>query len=149
MQNDDMAAEIEKAIKRGAKLKKKDICALPALESNSITKILLKVYSDNDTIRFKEMIKDIQMFVTKNPLEDKLRFLFKLFDGDKDGVITNAELFEMLNMLCEDRLESYKIQNIVDQTMREVNSDCISYKHFKELITKRTKNIETYFVAKK
>lgn len=149
MEDDGIAADIEKAIRRGSKLKKKDILALPALESNAITKTLLKIYSNEDAIDLRQMIKDIQMFVSNNPLEQKLRFLFKLFDIDGDGIVTNAELFHILNMLCEGRLESYKIQNIVDQTMREVNCDYINYENFKELIIRRTKNIETYFCTKK
>lgn len=149
MVNDNLYIEIEKAIKKGSKLKKKDILAVPSLSSNPITKILLKIYEKNNTINFRDLVNDLRMFVSENPLDDKLKFLFKLYDSDGDGVISDNELFAILELLCEGNLESDKIQNIVDHTFRECDAEIIDFERFKMLIKKRTKNINTYFFARK
>ncbi|KAM0675718.1 hypothetical protein GVAV_000493 [Gurleya vavrai] len=148
MKHDSLTVDLENAIKKGKKLKISDIFAVPSLAANPLTKTILKIYTNDNEIRFRDLVSDLRMLVSKNPLDIKLKFLFNIYDTDGDGFICNFELYDILEILSENRMDGSKLQNIVDQTFRECKTDFIDFQTFSELLHKRTKNIETYFIAK-
>jgi len=46
---------------------------------------------------FPEFIHGISQFSVKGDKESKLKFAFRLYDMDKDGYISNGELFQVIN----------------------------------------------------
>ena len=66
---------------------------------------------------------------------------FDIYDIDKDGFISNGELFLTLKIMSGDHLEDAHLQQIVDKTIRDADEDGdgrISFDEFKKLI--ETKN---------
>jgi serine/threonine-protein phosphatase 2B regulatory subunit len=48
---------------------------------------------------------------------------FKIYDIDRDGFISNEELFQVLKMMVGDNLKDLQIQQIVDKTIMYADKD--------------------------
>jgi serine/threonine-protein phosphatase 2B regulatory subunit len=46
-----------------------------------------------------------------------LLFLFRIYDIDNDGFISNGELFQVLKMMVGNNLKDAQLQQIVDKTI--------------------------------
>jgi serine/threonine-protein phosphatase 2B regulatory subunit len=148
MEGDKLVVELEKYIKKRKTLTKRDLMTVRPLVSNPLFHTIVNSYTEENTLKFSEMIKDLQMFVSKSEIDDKLRFLFRMYDKDNDGRLSNHDIFLTIESLCDGLLDRKKIQNLVDQIYREYD-DChtIDFGQFKEIIKRRTKNLSTYFKA--
>lgn len=49
--------------------------------------------------------------------EKKLKFAFDIYDIDKDGYISNGELFTVLKMMVGNNLTDLQLQQLVDRTI--------------------------------
>lgn len=63
------------------------------------------------------------MFSVKGNKESKLRFAFRIYDIDRDGYISNGELFQVLKMMVGSNLKDSQLQQIVDKTMINADED--------------------------
>ena len=59
----------------------------------------------------------------KGEKEAKLKFAFKIYDMDRDGFITNTELFQVLKMMVGNNLKDTQLQQIVDKTIIYADKD--------------------------
>ncbi len=51
-------------------------------------------------ISFTEFVTGLSSLHAEGPLDDKMRFVFNIYDMDNDGFISNGELFKaLLNLL--------------------------------------------------
>ncbi len=69
--------------------------------------------------------------------DKKLEFLFRIYDLDRDGYISNGELFQVLKMMTGKNLTDLQLQQIVDRTILYLDKDedgRISYEEFKVLV---------------
>ena len=48
---------------------------------------------------------------------------FKIYDMDKDGYISNGELFQVLKMMVGSNLKDAQLQQIVDKTIFHADTD--------------------------
>lgn len=48
---------------------------------------------------------------------------FKVYDMDRDGFISNGELFVVLKMMVGNNLKDHQLQQIVDKTIMEADKD--------------------------
>lgn len=48
---------------------------------------------------------------------------FRIYDMDKDGYITNSELFRVLKMMVGSNLKDTQLQQIVDKTIIYADTD--------------------------
>lgn len=48
---------------------------------------------------------------------------FKVYDMDRDGLISNGELFLVLKMMVGNNLKDQQLQQIVDKTIMEADKD--------------------------
>ncbi|XP_065319836.1 calcineurin subunit B type 1 isoform X2 [Gordionus sp. m RMFG-2023] len=75
----------------------------------------------------------IEIFDTDGNGEVDFKVAFKIYDIDKDGFISNAELFSVLKMMVGNNLKDAQLQQIVDKTIINADTDMdgkISYKEF-------------------
>ena len=120
-------------------LEKEEFLALPQISSNPLAHRLLAVF-DNDgsgDVDFKEFITGLSVFSAKGKKEEKLRFAFKVYDIDRDGYISSGELFLVLKMMVGNNLKDLQLQQIVDKTIMEADSDSdgkISFEEFLAMI---------------
>lgn len=48
---------------------------------------------------------------------------FKIYDMDKDGYISNGELYQVLKMMVGNNLKDHQLQQIVDKTIIHADAD--------------------------
>lgn len=73
-------------------------------------------------------------------LKKKLEFMFRIYDIDRDGFISNEELFKVLKMMTGDNLTDTQLQQIVNRTILYLDKDCdgrIGLDEFTQVIVDR------------
>ena len=88
-------------------------------------------------VDFEEFVSGLSAFSSKGNKEEKLRFAFKVYDIDRDGFISNGELFIVLKMMVGNNLKDNQLQQIVDKTIMEADKDGdgrISFEEFTRMV---------------
>ena len=91
----------------------------------------------NGTVDFHEFISGLSAFSARGNIEEKLHFAFKVYDIDRDGFISNGELFLVLKMMVGNNLKDVQLQQIVDKTIVEADKDGdgkISFEEFTHMV---------------
>ena len=63
-------------------------------------------------VDFQEFVGGLSAFSSKGNKEEKLRFAFKVYDIDRDGYISNGELFIVLKMMVGSNLKDMQLQQV-------------------------------------
>ena len=63
-------------------------------------------------VDFQEFVSGLSAFSSKGNKEQKLRFAFKVYDIDRDGYISNGELFIVLKMMVGSNLKDGQLQQV-------------------------------------
>jgi serine/threonine-protein phosphatase 2B regulatory subunit len=82
-------------------------------------------------------VSGLSAFSSKGNKEQKLRFAFKVYDIDRDGYISNGELYIVLKMMVGSNLKDQQLQQIVDKTIMEADLDRdgkISFEEFAKMV---------------
>ncbi|XP_026547549.1 calcineurin B homologous protein 2-like [Notechis scutatus] len=69
----------------------------------------------------------------------KLKFAFQLYDQDKDGKISRAEMLQVLRMMVGLQVTNDQLENITDRTIQEADRDgdnAISFEEFAKSVEK-------------
>jgi hypothetical protein len=88
-------------------------------------------------VDFQEFVTGLSAFSSKGNKEQKLQFAFKVYDIDRDGYISNGELFIVLKMMVGSNLKDQQLQQIVDKTIMEADLDKdgkISFEEFTKMV---------------
>lgn len=88
-------------------------------------------------VDFQEFVSGLSAFSSKGNKLEKLHFAFKVYDIDRDGYISNGELFIVLKMMVGSNLKDMQLQQIVDKTMMEADLDGdgkISFEEFTRMV---------------
>jgi serine/threonine-protein phosphatase 2B regulatory subunit len=88
-------------------------------------------------VDFQEFVSGLSAFSSKGNKQEKLHFAFKVYDIDRDGFISNGELFIVLKMMVGSNLKDMQLQQIVDKTMMEADLDGdgkISFEEFTRMV---------------
>merc|ERR1712066_609356 len=97
-----------------------------------------KLDLDNSgSLSVKEFIEGVSQFSVKGDKDSKLKFAFKIYDMDKDGFISNGELFTVLKMMVGNNLKDTQLQQIVDKTIVYADKDGdgkISFEEFCDVV---------------
>ncbi|KAF9356818.1 Calcineurin subunit B [Mortierella sp. AD094] len=137
------AEEIQRLYKRFMKLDKDgsgsidkdEFLAIPQIATNPLASRLIAIMDEDGggDVDFKEFIVGLSAFSNKGKKIEKLRFAFKVYDMDRDGFISNGELFLVLKMMVGTNLKDNQLQQIVDKTIMEADKDMdgkISFEEF-------------------
>lgn len=95
-------------------------------------------------VDFQEFVSGLSAFSSKGNKEEKLRFAFKVYDIDRDGFISNGELFIVLKMMVGNNLKDMQLQQIVDKTIMEADRDGdgkISFEEFTSMVENTDVNL--------
>jgi len=97
-----------------------EFMSLPELQQNPLVQRVIDIFdTDGDgEVDFKEFIEGLSQFGVKSDKEQKLRFAFRIYDMDRDGFISNGELFQVLKMMVGSNLKDTQLQQIVDKTIQ-------------------------------
>ncbi|KXN71831.1 calcineurin regulatory subunit B [Conidiobolus coronatus NRRL 28638] len=118
---------------------KEEFLSIPQISNNPLAHRLLAVFDEDGggDINFQEFINTLSTFSDKGRPEEKLRFAFRIYDIDRDGYISNGELYIVLKMMVGNNLNEANLQQIVDKTIREADRDGdgkISFEEFVEFV---------------
>ncbi|XP_038072965.1 calcineurin subunit B type 2-like [Patiria miniata] len=112
-----------------------EFMSLPELQQNPLVQRVIEIFDvdGNGEVDFKEFIQGVSQFSVKGDKESKMKFFFNIYDMDKDGYISNGELFQVLKMMVGSNLRDTQLQQIVDKTITNADTDQdgrISYDEF-------------------
>ncbi|KAJ8128608.1 hypothetical protein O1611_g5025 [Lasiodiplodia mahajangana] len=139
--------EVERLRKRFMKLDKDqngtierdEFLSLPQISSNPLATRLIAIFDEDGggDVDFQEFVSGLSAFSSKGDKEQKLQFAFKVYDIDRDGYISNGELFIVLKMMVGSNLKDQQLQQIVDKTIMEADLDKdgrISFEEFTKMV---------------
>ena len=63
-------------------------------------------------VDFQEFVSGLSAFSSKGNKEEKLHFAFRVYDIDRDGYISNGELFIVLKMMVGSNLKDMQLQQV-------------------------------------
>ncbi|KAJ1993424.1 Calcineurin subunit B [Dimargaris cristalligena] len=127
------AEEIQRLYKRFAKLDKdrsgtidkEEFLAIPQISNNPLAQRLIAIFDQDGggDVDFKEFINGLSTFSARGNKQEKLRFAFKIYDMDRDGFISNGELFLVMKTMVGSNLKDEQLQQIVDKSIMEADQD--------------------------
>ncbi|KAG7289473.1 Calcineurin subunit B [Staphylotrichum longicolle] len=137
--------EVDRLRKRFMKLDKdnsgtierEEFLSLPQISSNPLATRMIAIFDEDGggDVDFQEFVSGLSAFSSKGNKEQKLRFAFKVYDIDRDGYISNGELFIVLKMMVGNNLKDQQLQQIVDKTIMEADLDGDGKISFEEFAT--------------
>ncbi|KAG7007990.1 hypothetical protein G7Y79_00007g021150 [Physcia stellaris] len=139
--------EVDRLRKRFMKLDKDksgtierdEFLSLPQVSSNPLATRMIAIFDEDGggDVDFQEFVSGLSAFSSKGNKEEKLHFAFKVYDIDRDGYISNGELFIVLKMMVGSNLKDQQLQQIVDKTIMEADQDRdgkISFEEFTKMV---------------
>merc|ERR1712137_91264 len=139
--------EVDRLRKRFMKLDKdnsgtierEEFLSLPQISSNPLATRMIAIFDEDGggDVDFQEFVSGLSAFSSKGNKEEKLRFAFRVYDIDRDGYISNGELFIVLKMMVGSNLKDQQLQQIVDKTIMEADLDRdgkISFEEFTKMV---------------
>ncbi|KAI5302996.1 Calcineurin subunit B [Ascosphaera pollenicola] len=120
-------------------IERDEFLSLPQVSSNPLATRMIAIFDDDGggDVDFQEFVAGLSAFSSKGAKEEKLRFAFKVYDMDRDGYISNGELFLVLKMMVGNNLKDGQLQQIVDKTIMEADLDGdgkISFEEFTRMV---------------
>ena len=115
-----------------------DIVAIPEIENNPLRYHVAQYMSnnnENEAISFEAFIKVIDIF-KNNKTDKQYKFMFDLFDFDKDGKISSEDMLINFKLLLGNSLNEEQIKDIVEKTISEYSNDktYINYNDFVKIL---------------
>ena len=120
-------------------IERDEFLSLPQVSSNPLATRMIAIFDEDGggDVDFQEFVSGLSAFSSKGNKEEKLRFAFKVYDIDRDGFISNGELFIVLKMMVGSNLKDQQLQQIVDKTIMEADLDRdgkISFEEFQKMV---------------
>lgn len=136
--------------RRAERMGKRDVFGIPEVKNNPLSVIIIKKFTKDEKLDTREMVRSLHRFVNSKSIDEKLEFIFGIYDLDNDGVVSNKDLFEIIKMLNKGILDDWKIQNIIDKTFAETGEYklVMDYEEFRKLVLKTTTNLKEMFGCK-
>lgn len=118
---------------------KDEFLQIPAIANNPLASRMIAIFDEDGggTVDFQEFVKGLSAFSSQGSREEKLKFAFKVYDMDRDGLISNGELFLVLKMMVGNNLKDQQLQQIVDKTIMEADKNGdgkLDFEEFTEMI---------------
>lgn len=113
-----------------------ELLSLPALKQNPLVKRVVDTFDTdgNGEVDFKEFIKGLSIFSAKSGAsrEEKLKFVFKIYDMDGDGLLSNADLLKAVKVMVGKNLKDSQLQQVVDKVFQWNEKSCTDMITFEE-----------------
>ncbi|KAI9220917.1 calcineurin subunit B [Blastocladiella britannica] len=118
---------------------KEEFLNIPQIANNPLVGRLVSIFDTDGggDVDFGEFLEGLSVFSSRGNKEMKMRFSFKVYDMDRDGYISNGELFLVLKMMVGSNLKDHQLQQIVDKTIMEADMDGdgkISFEEFMAMV---------------
>ncbi|KAJ8517370.1 hypothetical protein ONZ45_g5459 [Pleurotus djamor] len=110
---------------RSGSIDREEFLQIPQIASNPLASRLIALFDADGggTVDFQEFVGGLSVFSSRGGREEKLRFAFNVYDIDRDGYISNGELFLVMKMMVGTNLKDHELQQVVDKTMLLADKD--------------------------
>ena len=101
-----------------------------------------------EVIDFRLFAETISIFNDRVSNDEKIKYFFRLYDMDGDGLVGDSELFIVFRMLVGGGYNDTQIQNVVEQIIQQYDKDGdkkLNYKEFSKILD----DPETSFIIPK
>ncbi len=108
--------------------------------------MLIEDYGNEDKLNFRQFAKAFSTFRRgksdqndSNSKQNKLKFLYSIYDRDKDEKVNKSELLSILRMLVGSNIPEEQMNAIAERTISELDVDgdlSITFSEFCETLTK-------------
>ncbi|KAL0233022.1 hypothetical protein GEMRC1_011769 [Eukaryota sp. GEM-RC1] len=96
-----------------------DFKRIPDLASNPFLVRVIAIFTDEGNIDFKKVVAALGCFTTKELTIDKLSYVFKVLDYDKDNLLSEDDVARGLDSLSFGTLESDQLLNMASNVVEE------------------------------
>ena len=105
-------------------IERDEFLALPQISSNPLATRMIAIFDEDGggDVDFQEFVSGLSAFSSKGNKEEKLRFAFRVYDIDRDGFISNGELFIVLKMMVGSNLKDQQLQQVRHANATEESS---------------------------
>lgn len=95
-----------------------ELRSVPGLASNQLVCRLCSVFDTDASgdVDFVELLAGLAAFGGPSA-EEKARLLFRVYDVDGDGLVSNADLYTVLRSVTGAEMEAEALQQVVDRTI--------------------------------
>eukprot|EP00919_Chromeraceae_sp_WS-2016_P046705 GHVR01110838.1.p1 GENE.GHVR01110838.1~~GHVR01110838.1.p1 ORF type:complete len:178 (+),score=42.72 GHVR01110838.1:47-580(+) len=112
---------------------------VPEIAENPLVKRVISIFDTNrdGKVSFVEFLVGLAKLAAGTADSQKTRFAFEVYDINRDGYISNGELFSVMKMMVGSNLNDAQLQQLVDRTVLEADADhdgLISYDEFKQFV---------------
>jgi len=116
-----------------------EIFQVAELNENPLVQRVIQVFDvDNSgSVSFIEFLVGLAKLASGTSEEHKLNFAFNIYDVNKDGFISNGDLFQVMKMMVGENLSQEQLQQLVDRQMVQADKDYdgkLSYEEFKNAV---------------
>ena len=73
----------------------------------------------DDTINFRDFLQMLSAFSERSPVIEKERLAFRIYDINKDGFISENELFEVMKTMVGDNVRDLTLKEMVKSTIMD------------------------------
>lgn len=104
----------------------------PSLTDNPLMSRVLSVFDKggDGKVSFLEFVSGLARVAHDE--SSKQKFLFEVYDLNKDGYVSNGDLFRVVRMMSGDNLSPVQLQQLVDRTIRDWDKDMDGRLNFDE-----------------
>ncbi|KAK8846860.1 calcineurin subunit B [Kwoniella newhampshirensis] len=119
---------------------KDEFLQIPQIANNPLAHRMIAIFDEDGSgsVDFQEFVGGLSAFSSKGGRDEKLRFAFKVYDMDRDGFISNGELYLVLKQMVGNNLKDQQLQQIVDKTIMEADKDGdgkLSFEEFTNMVS--------------
>lgn len=112
---------------------------VPDIADNPLVKRVVDIFDTNSDgkVSFIEFLVGLAKLTAGTDEFQKTKFAFDVYDVNKDGYISNGELFSVMKMMVGANLNDQQLQQLVDRTIVQADKDgdgLISYQEFSEMV---------------
>jgi len=110
------------------------------IADNPLVKRVIAIFDTNSDgkVSFVEFIVGLAKLTAGTDEYQKTKFAFDVYDVNKDGFISNGELFTVMKIMVGNNLNDQQLQQLVDRTIIQADKDgdgMISFSEFKEMVS--------------
>mmetsp|Transcript_7081 Transcript_7081/g.17104 ORF Transcript_7081/g.17104 Transcript_7081/m.17104 type:complete len:178 (-) Transcript_7081:94-627(-) len=116
-----------------------EILGVAELTENPLVQRVISVFDKDKsgTVSFIEFLVGLAKLAAGAEEEQKLQFAFSIYDVNKDGYISNGDLFQVMKMMVGDNLGDSQLQQLVDRQIVIADKDedgQLSFEEFKDAV---------------
>jgi Ca2+-binding EF-hand superfamily protein len=120
-------------------IEREEFLSLPQVSSNPLATRMISIFDEDGggDVDFQEFVSGLSAFSSKGNKEEKLKFAFKVYDIDRDGYISNGELFIVLKMMVGSNLKDQQLQQVSFRVVSVFKEGQCTDMRLRRLLTRR------------